>query len=202
MKKSIIFSLIAACTVLSFSACDKTPQRVGETREAYIDATSKTTWSYFSLSNGRIVGTGEETEADNAAWAARTDWDIAVCRYNVRTNSGKATSVGAKGGTYIASESFEALTAVPQGASFAADELVTASGMGGTTSVVHSAATVITFMTKEDGSKVMPPVYLKAPVYIFPSADGANYYKVEFTQYQDENKVTGHVKFNYAALAR
>ena len=202
MKTHSILSLVAALAVLAFSACDKDILPVGETAEAYIDATSKTTWTYFSLTAGRVVGTGEETEADNAAWAARGDWDIAVCRYNVRTNSGQASSIGSQGGTYVASESFEALTRVPKDASFAVDGLVTASGMGGTTSVVHSVATVITFMTKEDGSKVMPPVYLKAPVYIFRSADGTKYYKVEFTQYQDENKVTGHVKFNYASLAR
>ena len=55
-------------------------------------------------------------------------------------------------------------------------------------------------MANEDGSLVMPPVYLKAPVYIFRTADGARCFKVEFTQYQDEDKVSGHVKFNYAQI--
>ena len=41
----------------------------------------------------------------------------------------------------------------------------------------------------------------EAPVYIFRTADGSAYFKVEFTQYQDENKVTGHVRFNYAKLS-
>ncbi len=199
MKKSI---LLIAAAVLAFAACNKNEQPFSrEAQEAYIDATSKTTWTYFSLSAGEAVGTGEENEADNAAWAARTDWDFAVCRYNIRTNSGKATSVGAKGGVYTSSETFNALTGVPQGVVFEADEVVTSRGMSGVTSVVQSSATVITFMTNEDGSKVMPPVYLKAPVYIFRTADGEKCYKVEFTQYQDENKVTGHVKFNFARLS-
>lgn len=199
MKKSIL--LIAAAT-LALAACNKNDEPFSrEAEEAYIDATSKTTWTYFSLSAGEIVGTGEENESDNAAWAARTDWDFAVCRYNVRTNSGKATSVGARGGVYIPDKTFEGLTEVPQGVVFEADEVVTSRGMSGVTSTVQSKATVITFMTNEDGSKVMPPVYLKAPVYIFRTADGEKCFKVEFTQYQDENKVTGHVKFNFARLS-
>ena len=199
MKKSI---LLIAAAVLAFAACNKNEEPFSrEAQEAYIDATSKTTWTYFSLSAGEVVGTGEENETDNAAWAARTDWDFAVCRYNVRTNSGKATSVGAKGGVYTSSETFAALTSLPQDATFVADDVVTSRGMSGETSVVESLATVITFMTNEDGSKVMPPVYLKAPVYVFRTADGEKCYKVEFTQYQDENKVTGHVKFNFARLS-
>ena len=201
MKKTIIL-LICAAAALSIAACSKqeADKTSGEAKEASIDATSKTTWSYYSLVDAKIAGTGEETEADNGAWAARTDWDIAVCRYNVRTNSGAATSVGAKGGVYVSSESFDALKKLPEGIKFEEDVVVTSTGMGGTTSVVHSTATVIEFQRNEDGSMVMPPVYLKAPVYIFRSADGKKCFKLEFTQYQDENKESGHVKFRFALL--
>ena len=201
MKKRIVLYLIAAAA-LAFAACNKTEAPFSrEAKEAYIDATSKTTWTYFSLSEGAVVGTGEENETDNAAWATRADWDFAVCRYNIRTNSGKASSIGAKGGVYTSEESFADLTKLPQDATFTADDVVTSRGMSGETSVVESLSTVITFMTNEDGSKVMPPVYLKAPVYVFRTADGEKCYKVEFTQYQDENKVTGHVKFNFARIS-
>ena len=101
----------------------------------------------------------------------------------------------------LARAAFAALDKLPQDATFAVDDVVTSRGMSGETSVVESLCTVITFMTNEDGSKVMPPVYLKAPVYVFRSADGEKCYKVEFTQYQDENKVTGHVKFNFARIS-
>ena len=142
----------------------------------------------------------EWNAADNASWAARTDWDLAVCRYNVRTNSGTSTSAGAKGGIYTSGLSFEAMTEVPAGAVFETDKIIASSGMSGETSVSESTATVITFQTNADGSKVMPPIYLKAPVYIVRTADGTSFYKVEFTQYQDENKVTGKVKFNFARI--
>lgn len=165
-----------------------------------MDATSKTTWTYFSLSKGEVIGTGAESEADNAAWAARTDWDLAVCRYNIRTNSGTSSSTGANGGVYTSTMTFEGLSSIPADAAFEADKLVTSSGMGGEKTVSESSATVITFKTNADGSKVMPPVYLKAPVYVFRTADGGSAYKVEFTQYQNEDKVTGHVKFRFAKI--
>ena len=72
--------------------------------------------------------------------------------------------------------------------------------MGGKTTMVKSNATVILFKKNNDGSMIMPPVYLQAPVYIFRTADGKDYYKLQFTQYQNENKVTGHVKFYSAKI--
>lgn len=205
MRTKIFLSAFFSMVILGFSSCskdDSTEQPPAETNETYIDATSKTTWHYFSLAENKVVGTGEENATDNAAWAARKDWDVAVNRYLVRTNSGAATSVSAQGGVYTfgASTTFNSVTAIPDGATFAADEAVTSEGMGGSTTVVQSVAAVILFKKNEDGSTIMPPVYLQAPVYIFRTADGTEHYKVQFTQYQDENKVTGHVKFYSAKI--
>ncbi len=173
-----------------------------KTNEAYIDATSRTSWHYFSLSQNKIVGSGEESEADNKKWAARKDWDLAINRYNVRTNSGAATSVSSQGGVYIfpPQTNFLSVTSLPKGITFEADKAITSEGMGGTTTTVKSKATVILFKTNDDGSLVMPPVYLQAPVYIFRTADGKQYYKLQFTQYQNEKKVSGHVKFYSAEI--
>lgn len=205
MRTKIFLSALSLMVILGFSSCskdDSTELPSAETKEAYINATSKTTWHYFSLAENKVVGTGEENTTDNAAWAARKDWDVAVNRYLVRTNSGAATSVSAQGGVYTfeASTTFNSVTAIPDGATFAADKAVTSEGMGGSTTVVQSVAAVILFKKNEDGSTIMPPVYLQAPVYIFRTADGTEHYKVQFTQYQDENKVTGHVKFYSAKI--
>lgn len=46
-------------------------------------------WTYFSLETGETVGRSaflDETE--DAAWAARTDWDIAICGDYLKTNGG------------------------------------------------------------------------------------------------------------------
>lgn len=202
MKKIFLMLSIAMIAFSSCSKNDNNDQSLGETKETYIDATSKTTWNYYSLSENKVVGTGEENATDNAAWGARKDWDFAVCRYSIRTNSGAATTVNAQGGVHIfaSSVTFASIKERPN-LSIESDVAITSSGMGGTTtSTVKSAATVIVFKTNEDGSMTMPPVYLQAPVYLFRTANGKDYYKVQFTQYKDENSVTGHVKFYSAQL--
>lgn len=72
--------------------------------------------------------------------------------------------------------------------------------MGGTTTTVKSEATVIRFKTNADGSLVMPPVYLQAPVYLFRSADGEKTYKVLFTQYKNDESESGHVQFDWKQI--
>lgn len=205
MKTTNLFSALMMLILLGFTSCSKddpAPALSADTKEAYIDATSKTTWHYFSLAENKIVGTGEEDKTDNAKWAERKDWDIAINRYMVRTNSGAATTVSSQGGVYTfdASTDFNAIKSIPANVSFAADEAVTSQGMNGETTVVKSSATVILFKKNPDGSMIMPPVYLQAPVYLFRTADGKGHYKVKFTQYQNESKVTGHVKFHFSKL--
>ncbi|MDR2466458.1 MAG: HmuY family protein [Prevotellaceae bacterium] len=206
MKRVLFFS-IAALTATIFTSCskdkdDNKAEQPGATTESYIDASSNTAWHYYSFGEDKVLGSADESAENNAAWAARKDWDIAVRRYNIRTNSGEFTAAGAKGGvaTQGTGVTFESLQKVPAGAIFVGDKAVTSSGMGGTTTVVRSEATVILFKQNEDGSLVMPPVYLPAPTHIFRTADGENYYKVRFTQYQNAESVTGHVKFDRAKI--
>ena len=207
MKKYFLLLTMALVGAGSFTACssddDDDPQLPGETKEYYVDATTSGMWNYFSFATGTLVGSATESAENNAIWFARKDWDIAINRYNIRTNSGLATTAGALGGvyTYAESVSFNSVSSVPAGISYVVDKSITSSGMSGETTVIRSEdATVILFKKNEDGSSVMPPVYLQAPVYIFRTADGASYYKVQFTQYKDENNATGHVKFNAAQI--
>ncbi len=203
MKK--IFALLAI-SMFAFVGCsdddDNTPAPGSTVQEAYVDASAKKMWTYFSLKDNKVVGTGAEDAAADAEWAKRTDWDLAINRYMIRTNSGAATTVAAQGGVYTCGENvtFAGLTAVPAGAQFEADEEVTSQGMGGETTVVKSKATVIVFKKNPDGSLVMPPVYLKAPVYIFRTADGKSTFKVDFIQYKNEEGKSGYVKFQHAEI--
>lgn len=199
--KKVFLALSVALATLAACSKDDAPT-AEEAQEVYLNATSNTTWNYYSFSAGKLVGTGEETTEDNAKWFARTDWDIAINKYNIRTNSGAATTAEALGGVYTCGPSiaFNALTALPAEAQFAVDKAVTSSGMGGDVTTVRSEATVIVFKTNDDGSMIMPPVYLQAPLYIFRTANGNDCFKVQFTQYLDENKVSGHVKFYSAQI--
>jgi len=116
--------------------------------------------------------------------------------------TGQTNNSAAKGGVYTfdSTVTFDSVAEVPAGATFSTDKAVTSEGLGGTTTTVKSEATVILFKTDAEGNKVMPPVYLQAPVYLFRSADGNHCYKVLFTQYQDENKESGHVIFSFAEV--
>ncbi len=202
MKK--LFSCIAfTLLALVFSACSKDDNKSpGETTEIYIDATSKNTWHYYSFAQNKVVGSADESAGNNAAWGSRNDWDIAIQRYNIRTNSGAFSAINAQGGVYTFDKniSFDAIAEMPENIDFKTDKAFTSEGMGGITTVIRSDATVILFKTNDDGSIIMPPVYLQAPVYIFRSADGANYYKVQFTQYKNENDITGHILFKRAQI--
>jgi len=203
MKK--LAYLFIAITFIAFSSCsdnDSDPKGAGKTLNYYIDASSKTTWHYFSLKSGKEVGSGEETDVDNKKWFASNDWDFAVCRYAIRTNSGAATSIGSTGGIYTCEEGvkFTALETVPNGAIFTVDKAVEISGHGKSGEIIKSTAQVITFKANEDGSLVMPPVYLQSPVYIFKTADGKKVYKINFTQYINDDGISGHVKFEFAIL--
>ena len=207
MKKLFLF-LFALAGVLAFTSCSDDDDEnnggapAGAVKQVYVDASDKNQWSYYSLANNQLVGTGAETAEDNAKWGARKDWDIAISRYMVRTNSGDFTKAGAKGGVYTCAESvtFAGLTELPANVQFEADKTITSQGMGGETTVVKSSATVIQFKKNADGSLIMPPVYLKSPIYIFHAAEGNACYKLEFTHYKNEDGVSGHVRFNFAQL--
>ncbi|MEG1794249.1 MAG: HmuY family protein [Rikenellaceae bacterium] len=204
MKKVFLTLSVLFIALTSCSDNDNSTPSSGA-NETYIDATSNTTWHYYSLTNNKVVGTGEETVADNALWFARSDWDFAINRFFVRTNSGEATTVKADGGVYTCapSISFASVMSLPENVIFIKDKTMTLDIMNGKkfTSIMSTAA-VVKFKTAEDGTLVMPPVYMQTPVYIFRTADGKQSYKVQFTQYQNENKQTGHVKFNSALIKK
>lgn len=204
MKKAIILlaALTAAFTLASCTKKTGTGTGGATGTEVSIEATKTGQWHYFSFARNAELGVADDTDT---SWKERTDWDIAINKYHVRTNSGDSTTAGA-GGVYTceAGVTFASLTAVPAGATFEADKTVTETGMGGETTTSKSTATVIQFQLDANGDKVMPPVYLPSPVYIFRSADGSKHYKVSFTQYQgigaDGATVSGRVKFTYAEL--
>jgi len=206
--------LFLATALAALASCDEggTPSTPEITTETYIDATSKTAWHYYSFAADKVIGSADESAENNAAWGARTDWDIAIQRYNVRTNSGAFTTKGAQGGVCIfdtnkadtygnitPSTTFAAVQSA-KGLTFAADKAVVVEGHGGSsTSVVMSAAVAVQLWRNASGP-VMPPDYKPAPVCVFRTADGKGYYKVQFTQYINDEGKTGHVKFKAAKI--
>ncbi len=220
MKTRFFLLTTMVVFALSFTACDDdpTPTPPGKTTEGFINAASETKWVYYSFAKNDTIGSAEGNEANDAAWAKRKDWDIAVRRMYIRTNSGTSTTVGANGGVFtfdinnkdkvgnvIVTTSFASVQNVPDTAVFALDKVVTYAAMSGNVTTSQSN-TVVTAMQKKWNDKtkktetIMPPIYMKSPVSIFRSADGKNYYKVEFTQYVDENNKKGQDKFNFSQI--
>lgn len=216
MKTKHLF-LAAAIAGIAFASCSKDnngPRMEGDTEEVYIDASSSSTWHYYSFSQGKVVGSAEESAENNAAWGARTDWDMAVQKRYIRTNSGEFTTVGARGGIYTfdagnfdevgniaVTTTFASVKNLSGSETFAVDKSITETGMSGDVTLIRSEAITVQLKKKADGTgSVMPPVYLKAPVYIFRTADGGNYYKVDFIQYKSDENVAGHLIFNVAQI--
>ena len=77
--------MAATAVLLALSSCSKEQGNGGgeggNVLEASVNASESGVWQYFSFAEGKVVGSGKEDETDNAAWAARTDWDIAINRY-------------------------------------------------------------------------------------------------------------------------
>jgi len=86
------FLIIAALLSLFLSSCDKSGKKEPEQVEGEVEFLSqKGRWTYISLENATIVGTGILGDSSSdAAWAARDDWDIAICDSLIRTNGGSS----------------------------------------------------------------------------------------------------------------
>lgn len=203
MKKSYLFIVM---TLFAFVACDNGEEEqlpgAGETQTLAVDASESGVWQYISLAHG-YLGSGNDDDTDNETWAAQTNWDIAIGRYSVKTNSGTSSSVNSAGGVYTFDETIEfaSITTVPSDATYTVDKIDVSYGYGGAeTQVSKSTAQVIQFKTDADGSMVMPPVYLQSPVYLFRTANGTSQYKVLFTQYVNAEGNAGYVEFDYAEV--
>lgn len=67
-------------------------------------------WTYVSLVQSRVVGTCALSDTlAQQQWAARTDWDLAICNGMLRTNGG-ASGKG-QGGAAVAGTDYDATDA-------------------------------------------------------------------------------------------
>ncbi len=199
MRKTIW--MLAVAGLMVFTACKKDDDNTSKPKPnpvVSIDASAPHEWQYFSFAEKKLVGTGIQSDSIDSIWFAKTNWDIAIQRYKVRTNSGTSSSTGAQGGVYFFDENttFESITSLPADISFAVDTIRHYLSMGAPDISSSSIAQVVTMKKNEEGNPIMPPVYLETPVYAFRTADGQKTYKVDFIQYKDAEGVSGKVKFN------
>ncbi|MDY3980018.1 MAG: HmuY family protein [Tidjanibacter sp.] len=97
MKKQITGFLILIVIVLAVASCSSERRPMPQSGEVTITGLGDDHWTYFSFETGETVGTSPlSSAADDAGWAERTDWDIAICGEMIRTNGG--TSGAGRGG--------------------------------------------------------------------------------------------------------
>lgn len=92
MKRHLLYIAISVIAAISPScSSEETGETVEPSNDTELTVTglSDDQWTYISLRKNTIVGHSavDDPESD-AAWAERTDWDLAVCGDLIRTNSG------------------------------------------------------------------------------------------------------------------
>lgn len=111
--KLFLFLISAAIVLPLLGSCGENRES-NRSVELVLHGLGDDHWSYFSIESGEIVGTGKYPDAEeDAVWAARNDWDFAICGNLIKTNSG--TSGNALGGIQInTSSTFDALAEAPE----------------------------------------------------------------------------------------
>jgi len=75
--------------MLFATACTQTRETKLEDKEITITGINDTEWTYFSFETGSVVGRSTFlSEGEDEAWAARDDWDFAICGDRLKTNGG------------------------------------------------------------------------------------------------------------------
>ena len=177
------FLVLLAFTMV-FTACDDDDDNSLGSVIATVDATSYSDWVYYSLSDEAIV---EITDP-----ATSLDWDIALMRNHVRTNSG-SSGLGEGGAYDIGVVDFQSVTEV-NNTGYAVDDSIQAFDFAIMEYVSVAASSVLEEWGTFDNES--PPVLtVNNNVYGLKTANG-NYAKIIFLSYSTVDG-TGHVSFEY-----
>lgn len=96
MKRRFIISVFVVFLALLMSCRNGSGERtLPNIREdgLVISGLSEDKWTYFSFEKGETVGQSTFlSEEEDAIWAARKDWDFAICGDYLKTNGGTSGS--------------------------------------------------------------------------------------------------------------
>lgn len=88
IRKMVIFAALLLPLVSCIDSGKQEPEIIGSEVE-FVSVPDQ--WTYISLEQGAVVGTGKLGDASSdAEWAMRRDWDIAICDTLFRTNGGNS----------------------------------------------------------------------------------------------------------------
>jgi len=196
MKKHLSF-LLAAFLLISTVGCDdddddatSAPAPInseGDTK--LINATSKTSWVYFSFEKGDTLQISDPKSSD--------EWDLAFMRYYLRTNSG--TCGNALGGAYNAGKvALSSVTEAPETGYVVDDSVAVAvhTGKEGEYKKMAMNSTLAGWISFKMVSMPPEPVYSDS-VYVIKTAKG-KYAKVHVKNYYGgDGKTSGMIDFDY-----
>ncbi|MCI1785282.1 MAG: hypothetical protein LKI59_03965 [Bacteroidales bacterium] len=88
LKYFLPIVLVLPLFLVSCSSDKDRPSAESE-KELVINGLGDDHWTYFSFDKGATVGTSTFlSEEEDKAWAARSDWDFAICGDYIKTNGG------------------------------------------------------------------------------------------------------------------
>lgn len=205
-KAQYLLSTTMLGALLSLSACngmfeeiyDKKQESVMQVKEgsfSEVDATEYDEWVYIDFKAQKVtkVKIGEEYEDQ-----IPEDWDIALHRYDIKTNEGAALET-----SYTTIDDIKNATSLPEG-TFVEDVWTTdkiaidmSHMMEGT--VVYTESYRNNEMSKwMSVSSAMPPTFtMSGKVYLLRLKD-QSYVAINFVNYRGSNGVTGYISFDYA----
>lgn len=110
----LLAMLMTAAVACSSDNEKSDPDEPDEVKTLTVEGLDSTRWTYISFENGTVVGTSElGNTTDDAAWAKRSDWDIALCGELVRTNGGTSGN-GQAAIQPMTNKSFNAIDLAPE----------------------------------------------------------------------------------------
>ncbi|MDR1371483.1 MAG: T9SS type A sorting domain-containing protein [Dysgonamonadaceae bacterium] len=168
-------------------------------------------WNYFSFTSGEIVGAGDFTltdvqgnigiEVPDAAWAARTDWDIAFHGSDIRTNGAGALLIADKASSSTSlDEIYANLTQAPANG-YEADKLLTGTFYQRLFPMPPVRATQLLACGATNGWAAlgMSGNSVNPVVVVFKLANG-KYVKVYLKEFFDEEGKGGFIDMEYAEI--
>lgn len=177
----VILILLAGCTKEE----SKTPI---EAQTFEVNATSSTTWKYFSFETNDTVEIPDPLNS--------TDWDLAFQRYRIRTNGGKSgNGLGKAANSYKTGQAgFDALKIVPDTSTFVADDTMRIAIVQGYATYIVNPKLYTWFSLEmaTQGTQIVPSDY----IYIIQTAKG-EFAKVWFKSYYSATNQSGYVTFQY-----
>ena len=197
MKKNNLFILFVwVGAICLFSACEddnNNPSQAANTDIVTIDASSYSSWVYFSFEEGGIVEISD--------FASSLEWDLGFHRTDLRVNCG-ASGPGMGGSLATGETDFALITSAPE-TGYATNDFI---------SIAVDVSTIPPLMETVPGDTVlsgwvtmkygnMGPQYTYSDeIFIVKTADG-KYAKVWLKDYFNEDSNSGHVTMKYSYQA-